>query len=184
MFNSKFFNQERDTFFPLLFCAYIHDMNSISMPFIDIIDYLPELQPHFERINKAWVEQYFSLEPFDIAQLENPQENILDKGGYIIFAKEHDQVLGTVALIPSKEADTFEMIKMGVSPEGQGRGIGFLLGKAILEKAKTLRGKKVVLYSSTKLAPALHLYKKLGFQEVDMGCSQYGRCNVKMEISL
>lgn len=154
-------------------------MNTIA-----IIDYRPELQPYFERINKAWVKQYFSLEPFDIAQLENPQENILDKGGHIIFAKEHDQVLGTVALIPSQEPNAFEMIKMGVYPEGQGRGIGFLLGKAILEKAKTLGAKKVVLYSNTKLAPALHLYKKLGFQELDMGCIQYGRCNVKMEIRL
>lgn len=151
---------------------------------IAIVDYQTELQPYFERINKTWVKQYFALEPFDIAQLENPQENILDKGGHIIFAKEHDQVLGTVALIPSKEPDTLEMIKMGVSPEGQGRGIGFLLGKAILEKAQTLGAKKVVLYSNSKLVPALRLYKKLGFQEVDMGCSQYGRCNVKMEISL
>lgn len=154
-------------------------MNTIA-----IIDYQPELQPHFERINKAWVEQFFSLEPFDIAQLENPQENILDKGGQIIFAKEKDQVLGTVALIPSKEPDTFEMIKMGVAPEGQGKGIGYSLGKAILEKAKSLGAKKVVLFSSSKLESALHLYKKLGFQEVAMGCGQYGRCNVKMEISL
>ncbi|MFD2202727.1 GNAT family N-acetyltransferase [Shivajiella indica] len=151
---------------------------------IAIVDYQPELKPHFERINKAWVQQYFSLEPFDIAQLENPQANILDKGGHIIFAKENDTILGTVALIPSKETDTFEMIKMGVATEGQGRGLGFLLGKAILEKAQTMGAKKVVLYSNTKLTPALHLYKKLGFKEVDMGCSQYRRCNVKMEISL
>jgi GNAT superfamily N-acetyltransferase len=166
------------------YCAYIHGMNSIAMNTIAIIDYQPELQPHFERINKAWIEQYFSLEPFDIAQLENPQENILNKGGHIIFAQENDQVLGTVALIPTKEPDTFEMIKMGVAAEGQGRGIGFLLGNAILEKAKSLEAKKVVLFSSSKLESALHFYKKLGFQEVAMGCGQYGRCNVKMEISL
>nr|WP_291784380.1 GNAT family N-acetyltransferase [Cecembia sp.] len=154
-------------------------MNTIS-----IIDYQPEFRPHFERINKAWVEQYFSLEPFDIAQLENPQEHILDKGGYIIFAKENDQIFGTVALIPSKEVGSFEMIKMGVDPKGQGRGIGFLLGKAILDKAKSIGAKKVELFSSSKLVPAIHLYKKLGFREVEMGCGQYGRCNVKMEISL
>ena len=154
-------------------------MNTIS-----IIDYQPALQTHFERINKAWVEQYFSLEPFDIAQLEDPQANILDKGGQIIFAKEDNDIVGTVAIIPSSEPYTFEMIKMGVAAEGQGRGIGFQLGKAILEKAKSLDAKKVVLYSSSKLGPALRLYRKLGFQEVDMGCGQYGRCNVKMEISL
>ncbi|RPA66770.1 GNAT family N-acetyltransferase [Cyclobacteriaceae bacterium YHN15] len=151
---------------------------------IEIIDYQPELQPDFERINKAWVEQYFSLEPFDIAQLEQPEENILKKGGQIIFAQENNQILGTVAIIPSTEPNTFEMIKMGVSKEGQGRGIGFQLGKAILERARLLGANRVVLYSSSKLGPALQLYKKLGFQELDMGCSQYGRCNVKMGIAL
>jgi GNAT superfamily N-acetyltransferase len=151
---------------------------------IKIIDYQPKLQPDFERINKAWVEQYFSLEPFDIAQLKHPEENILQKGGQIIFAQEDNRILGTVAIIPSTEPNTFEMIKMGVALEGQGRGIGFQLGKAILERAKSLGAIRVVLYSSSKLGPALNLYKKLGFQELDMGCGQYGRCNVKMGIDL
>jgi GNAT superfamily N-acetyltransferase len=151
---------------------------------IKIIDYQPEFQPDFERINKAWVVQYFSLEPFDIAQLEQPEVNILEKGGQIIFAQENNQILGTVAIIPSTEPSTFEMIKMGVSKEGQGRGIGFQLGKAILERAKTLGANRIVLYTSSKLGPALNLYKKLGFQELDMGCGQYGRCNVKMGIDL
>ena len=151
---------------------------------IEIIDYQPELQPHFERINKAWVEQYFSLEPFDIAQLEDPEGNIIQKGGHIIFAKEDREILGTVAIIPSTEPHTFELIKMGVAQEGQGRGVGFQLGKAILEKAKSLGAQRVVLFSSSKLGPALQLYKKLGFQDLDMGCGQYGRCNVKMGIAL
>ena len=151
---------------------------------IEIIDYQPELQPHFERINKAWLEQYFSLEPFDIEQLEDPGRNIIQKGGHIIFAKEDKEILGTVAIIPSTEPHTFEMIKMGVALEGQGRGVGFQLGKAILEKAKSFGAQRVVLYSSSKLGPALQLYKKLGFQDLDIGCGQYGRCNVKMGITL
>ena len=35
----------------------------------EIIPFSPDLQPYFESINKAWVTQYFSLEPFDLAQL-------------------------------------------------------------------------------------------------------------------
>ncbi|MFN5333113.1 MAG: GNAT family N-acetyltransferase, partial [Bacteroidota bacterium] len=53
---------------------------------LHLLPYAPELQPSFEAINKAWVNQYFTLEPFDIAQLEHPEENILGKGGEIIFA--------------------------------------------------------------------------------------------------
>ncbi len=78
----------------------------------EIIPFSPALQPHFESINKAWVTQYFSLEPFDLAQLENPEQTILEKGGEIIFAKIGERIAGTVALIPSEEG-VWEMIKMG-----------------------------------------------------------------------
>jgi hypothetical protein len=78
----------------------------------EIIPFSPALQPYFESINKAWVTQYFSLEPFDLAQLENPEQTILEKGGEIIFAKIGERIAGTVALIPSEEG-VWEMIKMG-----------------------------------------------------------------------
>lgn len=153
------------------------------MDSIEIIDYAPAYQPDFERINKQWVEQFFSLEEFDRNQLGNPKEYILDKGGAILFAKEGKRILGTVGLVKSGE-DVFEMIKMGVSPEARGRGIGRLLGVAVLERARQLGGSKVVLYSNSKLEAALGLYRNLGFREIPLGCSQYGRCNVKMEIDL
>lgn len=150
---------------------------------IEIIEYTPDLQPEFERINKQWVEQFFSLEEFDRNQLEYPQEYIIDKGGAILFARDGGQILGTVGLVKSGE-DVYEMIKMGVSPEARGQGVGQLLGKGILEKARALGGRKVVLYSSSKLEAALGLYRKIGFREIPLGCGQYGRCNVKMEIDL
>lgn len=150
---------------------------------IEIIEYTPDLQPDFERINKQWVEQFFSLEEFDRNQLGNPKDYILDKGGAILFAKEGKQILGTVGLVKAGDG-AFEMIKMGVSPESRGRGIGRLLGMAVLERARQLGGSKVVLYSNSKLEAALGLYRNLGFREIPLGCSQYGRCNVKMEIDL
>jgi ribosomal protein S18 acetylase RimI-like enzyme len=153
------------------------------MDSIEIIDYAPAYQPDFERINKQWVEAFFSLEEFDRNQLGNPKEYILDKGGAILFAKEGKQILGTVGLVKAGDG-AFEMIKMGVSPEARGRGIGRLLGRAVLERARQLGGSKVVLYSNSKLEAALGLYRNLGFREIPLGCSQYGRCNVKMEIDL
>lgn len=153
------------------------------MSTIEILEYTPSLQPDFERINRQWVEQFFTLEEFDRKQLENPQEYIIDKGGTILFARDGETILGTVGLVKAGEQE-FEMIKMGVSPEARGRGIGRLLGKAALEKARDMHGRKVVLYSNSKLEAALGLYKSIGFKEIPMGCSQYGRCNVKMEIDL
>ena len=153
------------------------------MQTFEIIPFSSELQPFFESINKAWVTRYFSLEPFDIDQLEHPEETILAKGGTILFAKIGNEIVGTVGLIP-KDESTCEMIKMGVDPSAQGKGVGLALGKAILEKAGKMGFTKMALYSNTKLKPALHLYKKLGFQEVIAECGVYGRCDIKMERDL
>ncbi len=146
----------------------------------EIIPFSPDLQPYFESINKAWVTQYFSLEPFDLAQLENPEQTILAKGGEIIFAKIGAHIAGTVALIPSEEG-VWEMIKMGVSPEFQGKGAGELLGKQILEVARQKGATKVRLYTHTKLEAAIKLYHRLGFVSCELECGAYGRCNQKME---
>jgi GNAT superfamily N-acetyltransferase len=150
------------------------------MPDVEIIPYSPELQLYFETINKAWVNQYFSLEAFDIAQLDNPDETILAKGGAIIFARVAGEICGTVGIVP-KDESTCEMIKMGVDPAAQGKGVGRALGQAVLEEAKRRGFTKMVLYSSTKLVSALALYEKLGFQKVVMECGAYGRCDIKME---
>lgn len=146
----------------------------------EVIPFSPALQPYFESINKAWVTQYFSLEPFDLAQLENPEQTILAKGGEIIFAKIGERIAGTVALIPSEEG-VWEMIKMGVSPEFQGKGAGELLGKQILEIARQKGATKVRLYTHTKLEAAIKLYHRLGFVPCELECGAYGRCNQKME---
>jgi GNAT superfamily N-acetyltransferase len=150
---------------------------------VQIIDYSPDLQPHFEKINKEWVEKYFSLEPFDIEQLQNPEEVILKKGGAIIFAKDGEEIIGTVGLSKSGEG-IFEMIKMAVIPQAQGKKVGQLLASSILEKAKNMGANKVVLYSNTKLETALNIYRKFGFKETYPGCGKYGRCDIKMEIDL
>lgn len=150
---------------------------------LEIIPYTPPLQPFFESINKAWVSKYFSLEPFDIEQLEHPEETILAKGGEIIFAKFGHKIFGTVALIPKHNGD-WEMIKMGVTESAQGKGIGLALGKKILEIARDKAAKRVVLYTNSKLEAAVHLYEKLGFTHCKLECGSYGRCDIKMEYVL
>jgi GNAT superfamily N-acetyltransferase len=153
------------------------------MSSLKIIEYSPELQQYFEEINKQWVEQYFTLEPIDLAQLQNPKETILDKGGAILFAKEGESIIGTVALSKTEEG-VFEMIKMGVIPEAQGKKVGKMLGLAVLEKAKQLGANKVILYSNSKLGAALQLYKGLGFKYLVPECGKYNRCDIKMELEL
>ena len=73
---------------------------------------------------------------------------------------------------------------MAVDEKARGRNIGYLLGKAIINKAKNLGASKIQLETSSKLIPALSLYRKLGFTEIPFVKSGYKRCDVKMELKI
>ncbi|SFB43698.1 GNAT family N-acetyltransferase [Algoriphagus aquimarinus] len=150
---------------------------------IEILPYSPELNPFFKSINQAWVEQFFSIEPFDQAQFDSPDEIIVKPGGTIIYAKLGEGIVGTVGLHKVSD-EVYELIKMGVAASAQGKGIGMILAKAILAKAKEMGAKKVVLYTHSKLAPALKIYEKLGFKEAELEEGKYCRCDIKMELDL
>lgn len=152
-------------------------MNSIQ-----IIPHKPELAQEFERINKAWISKYFVLEEVDKEVLENPQKNILDSGGAILYAQLDKQIVGAVALKKLKNGD-FELTKMGVDENFRGKGIGQKLLSAAIEKAKEMQLKKIVLFSSRSLKPAISLYLKNGFNEVPVEVGKdYSRCDIKMEL--
>ncbi|MEE8062491.1 MAG: GNAT family N-acetyltransferase, partial [Gemmatimonadales bacterium] len=79
------------------------------------------------------------------------------------------------------DGDRYELAKMAVSPEAQGKGIGWLLGQAVLDRARELGATTVYLESNTVLEPAIALYRKLGFKRVTGAPSPYARCNIQME---
>ena len=150
---------------------------------IEIIPYKAEHAYHFARLNKAWIEKYFVLEELDKWVLENPHEAILAKGGAILMATWDGVIAGTVALIKASDEE-YEFSKMAVDEAYQRRGIAEALSYAAFDKARALGAKKVSLYSQTDLAPAIHLYRKLGFVEVPIDHQLYKRANIKMEIQL
>lgn len=147
---------------------------------MEIIPFRKELAPFFRALNEAWLQKYFYVEPKDVEVLGDPQTNIIDQGGHIFFARQGEEIVGTFALIP-EEHGVFELGKMAVKEEYQGKQIGNKLLQHCLEQAAVLGATKVILYSNTKLGPAIHLYQKYGFVEVPMGTSEYKRSNIKME---
>ncbi|WP_136468134.1 GNAT family N-acetyltransferase [Flagellimonas onchidii] len=145
-------------------------------------------EEHFEvfrTLNEEWIIKYFKIEEMDRISLNNPKEYILDKGGYIAIAFLNNEPVGVCALIKSnRKGFDFELAKMGVSPEAQGKGIGKLLGQHIIDKAKSLKASRLYLESNRVLGPALRLYKKLGFREIIGASSPYERSNIQMELDL
>ncbi len=146
-----------------------------------IVDYAPEYRAAFKALNQAWIEQYFKMEAADHKSLDFPEKNIIDKGGHIFMAIEEEKAIGTCALMKlENHRYEYELAKMAVVPEHQGKGIGYQLGKAIINKAKSLNAKTLYLETNAILTPAIHLYKKLGFVEVEGNISPYQRSNVQM----
>jgi ribosomal protein S18 acetylase RimI-like enzyme len=147
---------------------------------LQIIPYAPELQFHFEKLNKRWLEEYFVVEPIDRQVLENPQKYIIDPGGTVLFAVSGETVLGTVALKPV-EPGILEMTKMAVDVSYIGQGVGKRLCEAAIETAMKQHAFKLILYSNTKLVPAIQLYRKMGFLEVPLQVGLYQRSDIMME---
>jgi ribosomal protein S18 acetylase RimI-like enzyme len=150
---------------------------------ISIIDYLPEHQQYFEKFNRAWIEEWFTMEPLDEWVLTNPDDAILKEGGKILMASFNGAIAGAVALRKLNEG-VFEFTKMAVDENYRRKGIAEALTYASLEKAKELGATKVVLYSNTKNAAAIKLYEKIGFTHLAVENGMYARANVKMEIDL
>ena len=149
-----------------------------------IIEYEPHHQPYFESLNRAWIEKYFQMEPRDEYILGKPDEAILKKGGAILVAIHEDMVAGVVALI-KLNTNTYEFSKMGVHENFRRKGIAEALSHAAFQKVISLNGEKIILFSNTKLQPAIQLYRKLGFREVPLDpLTEYRRSNIKMELDL
>ena len=147
---------------------------------IQIIPYKDELKEFVKILNEEWLKKYFKVEETDHIQLYDPKKEILDKGGKIFFVKYKDQIVGTVSLMKI-DKETYELSKMAVKEKFQGKGIGKLLIEYSIKAAKESGMKKLILYSSTKLPPAIHLYKKNGFKEIPLTNSHYKKSDIKME---
>ncbi len=147
-----------------------------------IEDYKPTHQIHFENLNRTWIEKYFRMEPVDVLVLEHPDEYIIKPGGAILMAYWKKDVAGTVAL-KYVEPGVYEFTKMAVDVKFQGKGIGQALSEAAIQKTKELGGQKIILYSNTLLAPAISLYRKIGFREIPVD-GPYKRSDIKMELVL
>ncbi len=152
---------------------------------ITIVDYKPEYQQAFRAINVQWISHYFDMEEGDYKALDHPQEYILDPGGHILVAVEAGKPIGVCALLKMEDPEyDFELVKMGVAPEARGKGVGWMLGQAAIEKARELSDKKLYIESNRVLAPAIRLYQKLGFKEIFGRPSPYARCDIQMELEL
>jgi len=151
---------------------------------IQIIPFESKYNVHFKRLNINWVEKYFFVESKDRELLEDCKKSIIDKGGFVFFAKYNDEIVGCFSFIKVDNRH-FELGKMAVDPKFQGLKIGQYMMKFAIDYGKKKKWTKISLYSSTKLDTALHIYEKFGFNYVVLEKDlPYARSDIKMELNL
>lgn len=148
-----------------------------------IVTYHDSLKDAFIALNKAWLEEFFYVEEKDLKMFDQAKEIFIEQGGEIFFCVSNEIVSGTVAMMKVDD-QTYELCKMAVSKEHQGKGLANLLIDACIAFAKQKKIEKIILFSNTILKPAINLYKKYGFEEVPLPNTSYARSNIYMELKM
>ena len=151
---------------------------------IQLIQFEPQYANAFRELNLNWIRKFFVVEPEDSKMLNDPQQYIIDPGGSIVFARYKNEIVGTCALI-RQDSETFELAKMAVTENMQGKQIGYKVGLEIINIAKQNNAEKIILETNSSLKPALNLYEKLGFIYIPLTQEQkdrYKRADVMMEL--
>ena len=158
------------------------------MTALEIVEFRDDLAPTFHDINAEWIEAMFAMEPHDHDVLSHPRENIVDRGGSVLFVDANGLgIVGTGALMPDGRGGC-ELTKMGVRATARGRKVGEFLLAALIDHAAAMPVTELYLLTNARCEAAVHLYEKLGFMHDADIMARYGanydRCNVAMSYDL
>lgn len=147
---------------------------------MEIVDFRPEHAEAFRALNEAWISKHFTLEAKDREVLGDPQGQILAKGGRVFMALRDGEAVGCVALLKLADGG-YEVAKMTVSETLRGSGLGRQLMQRCIDAGKADGAPRLYLETNSALAPALGLYRAMGFCELAAQETEYTRCDVWME---
>jgi len=152
----------------------IRKIKRLQAEAVEILDYAPERKDSFRKLNEAWLKTYFKVEDADRKILHHPEEEILQKGGFVLFARLKDEIVGTTALLKLND-ETYEIAKMAVAEHARGKQAGRRLAEAAIARARAKGAKKIVLHTDNRLRAAVGLYRKLGFRTAPDEVTESGR---------
>lgn len=146
-----------------------------------IIKYEPKYRKDFIDLNTAWLNRFYTVEPFDQDMMDRVDE-LIANGGMVYFALENGKVLATCMTIPLN-GGTWEMCKLAAAGQYTGTGAGSAVFKACMDYAIDHGAEKLVLISCRALEVAIHIYKKFGFKEIPYNKDFWGaeKADIEME---
>ena len=150
---------------------------------MEIVAFEPRHAEAWRTLNEAWIGRHFTIEPKDREVLDDPAGKIIAKGGCIFMAEREGEAIGCVGLIAMTDGG-FEVAKMTVTEAARGTGLGRVLMQACIDKARALSAPRLYLETNSSLAPALNLYRSMGFRDLPPTDTPYARADVFMELPL
>jgi putative acetyltransferase len=110
---------------------------------------------------------------------------LFQEPGSIYFIAEQDgKLLGGAGVYPSEGLPdaTCELVKMYLSPDARGKGLGKVLIEKVLEFAKGFGYMQVYIETMPELKKAVTIYEKFGFEYLDgpLGNTGHFGCDVWM----
>jgi putative acetyltransferase len=150
---------------------------------MEIVEFEPRHAQAFRTLNEAWISKDFEIEPKDREVLDDPQGQIVAKGGRIFMAVRDGEAVGCVALLKMADGG-YEVAKMTVSEDLRGSGLGRRLMERCIAAGVEDGAPRLYLETNSGLAPALALYRATGFRELAPAQTDYARADVFMERKL
>ena len=105
-------------------------------------------------------------------------------GSFYFVAEKDGKILGGAGIFPTSNLPEgiCELVKMYLSPEARGFGLGKKMISLCMDTAKNAGYTKIYLETMPELNQAVNVYKKLGFELIDhpMGSSGHCGCDIWM----
>jgi GNAT superfamily N-acetyltransferase len=129
-----------------------------------------------------YVRDYFN-DPETLKDLENITDTYFNRGGTFLVAINNEEIVATGAII-QVDSGTCELCRMFVRSDFRRQGIAETMSRALIDFAKANGYIKMCLGSNRELIPSHHLYKKLGFGEIEPASIEDGKYAIFMEKQL
>jgi ribosomal protein S18 acetylase RimI-like enzyme len=150
---------------------------------LDIRQYSSKYFNEFKEINFDWLKESVGISAYDEKVLNNPEDEILKKGGNIFLVFAGTEFVGAFILLPANKKD-IELSKLAVKKSYRRMGIGERLMNYTIGEAKRLGYSSLILLTHPTLSGAINLYRKIGFTEIPSHPDlpdPTGRCSITMQ---
>lgn len=145
-----------------------------------VIPFEERYRQDFIDFNTDWIVSNFgAVEAHDLETFETIDEKL--QAGAMIFFAVQDGIALAACMATPMEGTTWEICKLCSNRQVPHKGAGSAVFQTSMEWALSHGAERLFILSNRKLKPALHIYRKFGFQEIKLQSYEYARGEIAFE---